>query len=480
MATRWATIVFVAVLQLALRMPVPCAAAESATSPEAVGSGATTQRDLAAEAEAPGASREEAPPNVVVVVLDAAAARHFGAYGYGRPTTPQFDRLARESILFERAYAQWPATVGSVASVLTGRYPPKALRDGKLHGEKLAEMLRDAGYATAGFSENPWLTRSTGFADGFDTFRLEAQRRMFFSPSKSDAVEPMLEWVSAVEDQPFFAYVHLLPPHSPYAPPEPFRGRIRRGDETCPEDPFLALFLGCRPLTAPELRRAKDGMAGQISFTEDERERLVAAYDENLMYADAQVALLREGLRDLGRDRDTLLVVTADHGEAFGQHDLYGHASGLHDEQIHVPLLIRLPADRRWDGSRVAAPVELIDIAPTIADVAGVEAGSFDGRSLRSLWTSSAPDASRPARAFGRGMRAVVLGDLKLIIEGDAVELFDLASDPGERADLSEARPADVENLRRLDLSTAEEPRTVPEVGPDKAEQLRKLGYLLE
>ena len=172
--------------------------------------------------------------SVVLIVLDAAGARHFGAYGNALPTSPHFDALARDgSTLFTRAYSQSAWTLPSAASFLTGRYPPRRKQTAtRVAGETLATLLHDAGFVTAAFSENPFVTSTYGFERGFRDFHEYFPKALldddprFYTTESARPTSDAVAWLDAQGPRRVFLYLHLLTPHSPYQPPTPFRGRF--------------------------------------------------------------------------------------------------------------------------------------------------------------------------------------------------------------------------------------------------------------
>ena len=422
-------------------------------------------------------SDSDLPPDVVLVVLDAAAAQRSSLYGYARETTPEIDALARDSIVWERAYAQAPQTVGSIASLLTGRHPRDVWDDGVLAGETVAERLQQAGYRTLGFTENPWLAPERGFDRGFDLYRLPPTG-FTKAGSSVETVAAAFEALDDSGDVPVFLYLHLLPPHAPYDAPPPHAGRFAKPVPRGPLRGFLAIVLGFPP--RPDHREDfVQVMRGEAKLSAEQLELVSARYDENLLWADSLVGSLVSGLRDRSRFDRALFIVTADHGEAFGEHGHFGHSSSLYDEQIRVPLVLRLPDAARErlveSAGRRAEAVALADLRDTIYDVAGVGGGD------RSLLAAKTEPREPPRSFLGSSEQAVVVGSLKLVARrGQPPMLFDLARDPGERRDLAAERPGEVERLLAEVLpwrDDASQPG-LGDVDPETRARLERLGYL--
>lgn len=424
------------------------------------------------------------PTNLLLVTLDTLRADHLGCYGYARPTSPVLDRLARRSLVFEHAVAQSAVTPVSHASILSGLAPRRhGLRS--LHGgaaqvlapevTTLAERLRDAGFATAGFVSAFTASRHFGLDQGFDTWD-----EAFLEGGGADAIDASgivntgraqrradettdraLAWLGGVEP-PFFQWIHYFDVH----------------------DPLL--------LPPPEL------LARFPPASEGRKDRLRAIYDAEIAWVDRQVGRVLEGLRARGlRDR-TVVVVVADHGEGLGDHGWWGHTI-LFQEQVRVPLLLSAPAEG-WTG-RVAGLVRTTDLVPTLLDLLGVGCGAapcdFDGRSVRPLVEGGAPDGRIATSetlddlaAYGasplrdQALFAVNDGRFKLIDhyeKGRRVRslLFDLATDPGELRDLADARP-DVRRRLQEHLdglgAVVESVPTAP-LDPRTRRHLEALGY---
>lgn len=445
-------------------------------------------------------SNPSRPPDVILVILDAAAAGHASLYGYMRRTTPQIDAFAREAIVWERAYAQAPQTTNSVASLMTGRYPVDAWSKKQVSGATLAEALQARGYRTVAISENPWITKSNGFARGFDEFRVVRKKP---PPPSADVVEladrptiaeALAEFDTGRENpespqRPLFLYLHLLPPHSPYDPPPQFRGRFAPLDADDDHTGFLAITL--RGTGGPEdIPNFRDVFSGVASLSSAEADLLRARYDENLAYADARVGELLAGLRARDRLDESIVILSADHGEAFGQHGRFLHGSSLYNVQIRVPLIMRLPHAARYAdvarGHR-GDPVQLADLAATILELVGREVGPAGpgvkrpaGRSL----LDPARTGHEPVRSFLSDRRqAVIVGRYKLIAtQGRPPRLYDLVSDPAEHSDLAPNHPETVASFAELLWAVGE-----PEVSPDlddvdktTRERLKVLGYIEE
>ena len=425
------------------------------------------------------------PPDVVLVVLDAAAPAHFGLYGSSRKTTPAIDRLAEDSVVWDRAYAQAPSTLPSIASLLTGRYPSQTWKNLNLDGVSLAEHLAAAGYHTLAFVENPWLVPGFGFDRGFDVFwrRPDRDPKGGGGLPDSSTVQRALSALDAGGGKPAFLYLHLLPPHSPYSPPPEFRGRFIEEDNTLQGDGYVAMALG-QVKWQDRLEEVRSAVLGERRLTDADRFTLLARYDENLAWADAQVAELLRGLDERGRLGRTILILTADHGEAFGEHGHYGHASSLFDEQIRVPLVLRVPDGLRHrvggGPERRTSPVQIVDLSATVLDLLELPASSDPLSVSRSL-LGTVPAAPAPVRSFlGGHQQAILDARYKLLIDHEGPpRLFDVVVDPEEEHDIASGRLDLVRGLKAdaWKGTAAERRPTIRDVDEETRSQLKRLGY---
>ncbi len=426
-----------------------------------------------------------APPtgqrsDVIIYLIDTLRADHLGTYGYSRPTSPNIDRFAEDAVLFENARAQSSWTRPTVVSVLTGLAPRNhgvnrredALPDSV---DTLAELLSTAGYDTAGFVTNGNAGPNFGLDQGFDQFRhLRESGDTHERHKLSDHLNLWLfDWLEKrlPDDPPFFLYAHATDPHVPYTPPEPFRSRFAPG-----LDPEIG-----------RLEHARAVIQGRLRPTDQTRQDLIDLYDAEIAFNDHHFGRLIERLKQLGRYDSSLIVLVADHGEEFLDHDGWEHGITLFDEQLHVPLIIKLPGSRDA-GKRIAATVSQVDIVPTILDLLGIAPPAFDGVSLLSA-------VERTSFAYlalsDRQMRSITRKGWKLILDdsptprGEPLQLYQLETDRREAAQLAGRRPFERELLsqlmRRWELELAQGAQAVGEQAeiPDELRrQLEALGYL--
>jgi arylsulfatase A-like enzyme len=418
-------------------------------------------------------------PNVLLISLDTLRARSLGVFGYDRDTSPFIDGLAAKGALFESVMTTSATTAPSHMSLFTGLYPinhglPTGLEWKRKEAPTLAGLLRDAGYETAAFTENGFVVRSKGFGEGFAVYvenRSLPERprdaRVTFGQAR--------RWLQRNRREPFFVFVHTYEVHQPYQSPERYAG----------------LFFG-------------DGVPGPKQPVVRE---MRDAYDREIRYVDDELRSLLGTLREVGLADSTIVVITSDHGEEFGEHGFVQHGGTVYQEVLHVPLLFWAPG--RVPVARIPTPVSLIDVVPTVLSLAGVPAPPrIDGVDLTRLM---AGDSSlEPRRLFAEARAPIRLmesnlavkwnpplvamrtGDQKFVVhrprlgEPEPTRAYDLAADPDEQSPrvLEGAEKQRIEAL--VDRYLAGDGSVAPAIGdegkttldPETAKQLRELGYL--
>jgi len=440
-------------------------------------------------------------PNIVLISIDTLRADRLGLSGWPQGTSPHFDRLAAESVVFDDATSVAPWTLPAHMSLMTSLAPgehscvwwhsrlaPTALT--------LAEVLREGGWASAGFTGGGYLLPRFGFPQGFDVYEALEE---FADPRGEKAVpRQAMAWLAGQSGRPFFLFVHTYRVHFPYLFDE-FAGDAGR-----------RFFPG--GVTMPVVQAIQ---SGRRTLSEEERKAVSDWYDGGIRSVDAAFGELLDALAARPDWDRTIVVLLADHGEQFWEHlpkmcPEHGHS--FHQEVLRVPLVMRLPGPRSgasWQGARrVGVPVSLLDVAPTILEAAGCPIpASFRGRSLLPLAAGIGTELSPPvpvfaeAAEFGPERKVVRDGSLKLIWAPDPtkllretdigfvppVALYDLASDRAERENLASARPEEVARLMRLLREHAESfrppwerysPRREVPLSNEERERLRTLGYL--
>ena len=449
----------------------------------------------------PGARQDTAPPphaeadearadalreavrgtSVLLLVLDAAGARHLGPWGSAEKTTPEIDRLASEAVVFENAFTPAVYTLPAMSSLFSSLAPDEHGNldpwTGHLSRAPLviAEVAAARGIHTAAFVANGMVGRVRGFDRGFADFR-ELYESHEDNP-RAEEFRPLIEeFLAGAGRRRFFAWVHFLEPHFPYDPKPPFDTLF--GDGPVPKalrsEPELLLAINHR--RRPTLPQEVD--------------HLRRLYLGNLAYVDREVGQIRRRLEETGLLERTVLIVAADHGEAFREHGHVGHEVQVYDELAHVPLLIRFPLAAGLAGRRVASLVELSDLAPTIADALGLwrsERPRFHGLSLLPVAVGAPGRRELVTRDRGEAPRyALRDASTSCILDTrtDSVELYDRQRDAGESRDLSVSDPlrADAcrQFLRAWVVGRRLQGRTPQPVAADAQdrERLRALGYV--
>jgi arylsulfatase A-like enzyme len=404
-----------------------------------------------------------------VITLDTLRADHVSAYGYERQTTPNIDRLAHGGVLFEHAIANSSWTLPSHASLLTGRLPHEHGADWLAPLDAtyptLAEVLAARGYATAAFAANTsYVTPEWGLGRGFSRFEVYGNsisddvvrtvygRKLalnllprigyFDIPGRKRAADlnaEFLHWLDHVADRPFFALLNYFDVHDPYLTAAQYETRFAseasRGD--------LVNFQ-----FQPNVFRRKPTLSPREIQTE------IDAYDGCLAHLDAELGRLFAELAKRGLDERTLVIVTSDHGESFGNLDLFGHGNSLYFETLHVPLILSWPKTIP-SGGRVSGLASLHQIPATVMDLFGIGAAPLPGRSLAKRWTSEGAGVTdtvlsevNPGRfkegppsypTSAGGLRSLVTDQWHLILsQSGTAELYAWRADRNETQNLSE------------------------------------------
>lgn len=310
--------------------------------------------------------------NVILLTVDALRADHVSTYGYDRETTPFLDGLADEHTRFEYAYAPSSHTRESIHAILTGKPPLQACTDSyRLAAETVASKLSTVGFETGGFHSNPYASRAYGYDGEFDTFdddlylgnsRLLALAQRAFDKlrnrnyARAETInERSLSWLDSIGDEPFFLWNHYMDVHGPYEPPMEYR------------EQFTEESVSSRQ---PQKLYRKAAVTDPDGVTDDEQQLLVDLYDGEIRSTDDALRDFFDALDTRGLLEESLVIVTADHGDAFGEHGYYGHPRKLDEGLIRVPLIVRGGGFGQAD---VSSPASLLQLVPTILDAGGVD-----------------------------------------------------------------------------------------------------------
>jgi arylsulfatase A-like enzyme len=451
-----------------------------------------------------GCAEQRRPRNAILIVLDTLRADRLSAYGHERPTTPVIDSLAERGVLFEAAVSNASWTLPAMVGLLSGRYPTESVYDVRLR-ESLIERLRDADLQTAAFTGGGLVGAQFGMNLGFDFFHeqipldLKAERGTTAPHRQGDDEKPLLkgiklafskavEWIDENRDAPFFVLIHTYEPHTPYRRLIYTKGMERGGLPATYEVELAAKV------------KAKDS---NLRYSPAELAYIRALYDGGVNVSDQYIGLLTKALERLGIADETLIVVTADHGEDLGERVIarpgnHGHA--LWDSLVMVPLVFFDPT-RDVVRRRVADQVRLIDTLPTILDLLGIESPPVgEGRSLvpmmegeetghRIAWSAmdvALQSRERPQSALRSGTHKLIVSAEAGLAEPREIELYDLVADPREERNVAGENPDHVDRLMdvlesielRMELDGVPDFDPTRAIRPAVAERLRELGYL--
>ncbi len=428
-------------------------------------------------------------PNVILLLIDALRADRLGCYGHRRDTSPGLDLMSRKGLLFKKAFSHSSHTKLSVAALLSGLVPPsngvrRAAevdelfdREGRVTSDvlprginTLAEVLSKSGYETAALITNPHIMGRMGFSQGFETYRYlgaGATARLVNAQ--------VLGWIESNGQRPFFLYVHYMDVHAPYRPQPPFDRRFTMGLD------------GARPIWKNGPYN-KEPTPAQVDYTK-------ALYDGQIAYWDSEFQELMLVLDQKALLANTLVIVTSDHGDEFYEHGGFGHGYTCYEEMVRVPLIMS------WrnvipEGTVRQDAASLVDLAPTIARLAGADAcdpgfqgrdlfeHGFSGPSRIEFWRHADSYPVYAETFYGRAPRCIRTRDKKLVVnEKDGTrELYLLAGDPGENNNAAREQGDRHDRLwEELDMLMRKQPEAKArrkELDREAIKELEGLGYL--
>ena len=457
---------------------------------------------------------ETARPNILLIVMDTVHAAHLTVYGYERDTTPNLRDLARDSMVYANAISTSDITLTSHASLFTGMYPswhgaycdPQNAAYGRAVSNRyptLAELLRSGGYQTTGVAANLYLRADFGLERGFDRFRIprpvpllaaenaymlrRGMRRklsLLFDTAQFDRLYALGEDINtelfaelaarSKPDTPAFIFVNYMDAHFPYVPPAPYDIQ----------------YPGRRSaMTQDDLEAEQKILVSGNGVAPGYRPHCVSQYDGGIAYVDHQVGEVVKWLKRRGSYDNTMIVVTSDHGEAFGERHRVGHANSPYQNLLHVALVVKYPHQaHRGTESR---PVSLTDVAPTILETVGFPVPqTMQGRGLtapadREIFSETfpCPVAHSPDCPNGCTARAIFSWPFKFITTSNGHrELFDLSGDPAESRNLYIRQPERAAQLAgRLSVwmkSMPQQSRETHTLSPEDLRRLKSLGYV--
>ncbi len=405
------------------------------------------------------AGAESKDPNILLIVVDTLRADHVGAYGYFRNTTPNIDTLASRGVLFENAISQAPWSLPSHASLFTSLNPNEhgsaSLNEANFSETigirqnltTLAEVLKQNGYATAAFVDSPFVAFK-GFEKGFNEFHVT-------QPGSPDSEEVdlrgdaenvsinALAWLEKNRGKKFFLFVQYLAPHQPYSPPEGFREFIN-------EDDYSKEFRS-GGISAPklmEMMKERCEICPAKNRSNGGPDYIVAHYDGEVKFADFNIGTLANWIYSNEIGNETAFFVLSDHGEELFDRGKFEHTYSLYDEVLRVPLVMSGPNVPK--NVRIKSQVRLIDVAPTVLEIAGVGIPrQFKGQSLLPLANGKTnktgvaySETQTPSKRYSLRTNELKIIKNSATDENGEYEYYDLASDPLEQINLATIYPA--------------------------------------
>ena len=430
-------------------------------------------------------------PKIILISLDTLRADHLGCYGYDRETSPNLDTLAQESILFTHTYAQSSWTLPSHVSMLFSLnsashqvYYPDQKIDSSL--PSIANFLKREGYLTYAMTSGGYVSSIFGFAKGFDWYDepLDKSKDPLGQYEAERLYAHTSEWLRNNKDKPFFLFLHTYQTHGPYYCPSPWNERFLEEKAEW---------------TRMDLTQFFESRGDNYTFSPEEIANVVSLYDGEIRYTDDMlIKPLVSLLKDLNIYDNTLIIITSDHGEEFHDHEGWLHGRNLYEESIRVPLIIKFP-NSEFKGKKLTANCSLIDIMPTILEIASVKYNkkSIEGKSLMDMVL----DKEKKSRSFISDLAhrdvphpcpsliASNDGDLKVIIEKSkesikSIKVYNLQNDPLEKTDIfRDHRKWAREFIKKIEDYYQDKKKILRKIGfikMDKAqeERLRALGYL--
>jgi arylsulfatase A-like enzyme len=461
-------------------------------------------------------------PNIMLISIDTLRADHLSCYGYHRRTTPNIDQFAQDSVLFNNAYSTAVWTPPAHASMLTGLYPSQhgVVDQNRLSRNiaTIAETLSQNGYQAAGFVNNSQVGEMVGLEIGHGDFheiwKGLASKQIFkrfihktkfwlnYTDKGADYTNHLVKkWLENKWDQrkPFYLFIHFIEPHNPLGAPKPYRNRFFREFTKQKLDKNLLRKYAHNPLVH---------YLSDSKLTDIENKALMALYDEEILYLDSKIGELLSHLKVLNLHNDSLIIITADHGEHFGEHDMYSHVASLYESILHIPLIIHYPDSSSLNHRIENKMVQLIDITPTIIGTANIrgnnpykycgldlnDCGTLnENRALFAQWEGRIPSfiakhieflGNERINKISRKLVSIIKNGHKFITDTDnKEELYDLKSDHMEIHNLCEKK-SDVKIMLRDELNSwlnkIQTPQNAQKINYDKklVENLRELGYL--
>ncbi|MBW1861759.1 MAG: sulfatase [Deltaproteobacteria bacterium] len=414
--------------------------------------------------------------NIILIVVDALRVDHLSCYGYKRETSPHIDRLAAEGTMFTQAISAGSWTGESVLSILTGTYSyiHQAIYWNEPRNPSiklLPQHLKKKGFKSILLSNHDAMSM-VDIMDGFDLIYIK-------NPDEINAHQLTLkaiEWIKQNKDRPFFVYLHYLGPHAPYKLPKPYKSKYVNDRFRVKKE---------IPIDWNNARIAEKGKIPNIVVENNiqDIDYYIAQYDGAISYTDAQIGCLLDNLRQRELLKNTIVIITADHGEEFGEHEIYFNHLNCYEGNIRVPLIIKFP-EFFPERKIISQQVSLTDITPTILATLKLDIPDFvQGKSLMPLLRKDTLKFHPYVYTSQYPQRSIRSENWKLILNDTSCELYNLIEDPQEKYNLANVR---IDKLMEMNavLVTYEGESVVPgwkrteSLTEKQKERLRSLGYI--
>jgi len=419
--------------------------------------------------------------NVILISIDSLRADHLGCYGYPRETSPNINLMSRDSVLFKKCISQGTSTLVSHAAMLTSLIPAhhgasmtKQMRlPDKV--ETFAQILKNNQYATVSFNDGGQLSTKFGLNRGFDHYDDHPKDRKILKLLFRKIVDKSIDWIEKNQRKKFFMFLHTFEVHHPYAPKKKYLEHFERG--------YSGKF---GPIISIE--EILEIFRKKTIISEEDRKHMINAYDAEIRSMDESFGRLMIFLKDKHLYDNTIIVLTADHGDEFGEHGAYGmHAHSLFNELLHVPFILKLGGNVQA-GKEINSLTACIDFAPTLLELLGLPSlETSDGKSLVPLLLGDnnagerfiIAQMDRPDNFADPENWALVTDRWKIYKDA----LYDLKNDPGEMIDFSSEYPELKESLKRVALEYMTERLSKVrekkiELDDELKEKLKSLGYI--
>jgi len=415
-------------------------------------------------------------PNVVLITIDTLRADHLGSYGYKRVTSPSIDHLAKKGVVFDNAYSQAPWTLTAMTSIHTSLYPSQhGVIDYNIRiNDKfltIAEFLRNYQYKTIGVISMPFVNSKYGFSQGFEIFNEEHVSDLN-DISSHLVTQEAVDYLDSNQENKFFLWVHYFDPHGSYRDHKKFDFTSDyKGTLPGSVDPSILNFI-------PD------------NLTNEDVQYIRNLYDEEIAFTDMNIGKLLQKLSDLGLEDNTIIIITADHGEEFLERGGFGHRKLLYNELIRVPLIIYSPIDKKLNGIRNKNNIESRSIGKTIVELIELPGNPFGGENLLSKENFEPNGGYVFSNVYLKNnilKESAITDNIKLIRNYDTniSELYDLYTDQKEKNNIYDSAEVNISSYQK-ELSTKIDDRqqssadTLHEVdlNPDEIKRLKALGYL--